>query len=142
MTDFQLVETDRVQAESLRLFMMALGYVPARENGGWVTENPYLQANRNISTATAIRLHNKGKGGWEVYPVKAPGTWYRPKGENVDILLSPYGLNLVLNSKLVKEVKFQASGKHMNGLVFPKDPLAHLIKPLDRRYFKEFGINP
>lgn len=139
---FTPVKTDHIQAESLRAFMETLGYRPARENGGWITDNPYLQGNRQLSTATAIKLHNKGKAGWEKYKVEnAPGTWYRPKGMNIDILLSSYGLNVLLASKIVKEVKFQASGRYVNGLVFPQDPLAHLIRPIDKRYLKEFGID-
>lgn len=139
---FEIVPTDAVQAESLRLFMQALGYRPARVNGGFITDNPYLQANRQLSTATAIKLHNRGKAGWEKFKVEGhDGTWYRPKGlSGVDILMSPYGLNVLLATKLVKEVKFQASRKAINGLVFPPDPLANLIKAADPRYLREFGI--
>ncbi len=138
---FEVVSTKSLQAESLRLFMQALGYVPARANGGFYTDNPFMAAHQQVSTATAIKLHNKGRTGWQRHRVEGSDqVWYRPKGLNVSILLSEYGLNVVLTAKLVKEVKFQASRKAPNGLVFPRDPLANLIKPNDRRYLSSFGI--
>lgn len=138
---FKIVTTVSMQAESLFLFMQALGYRPARNNGGWITDNPYLQGNRNLSTATAIKLHNKDKRGWEKLTIPgAPGTWYRPKGLNVDVCLSAYGLNRLLSAKLVEQVKFQASNKYLSGVVFPQDEHANMIKPVDKRYLKDFGI--
>lgn len=138
---FQPVSTANVQAESLRLFMQQLGYFPSRANGGFTTDNPYLQRYRQISTATAIKLHNKQRAGWvKVKLDNSDVTWYKPKGLNVEIMLTAYGVNTLLAAKLVKQVKFQASRRALNGLVFPTDPLANLIKPQDTRYFGDFGI--
>jgi hypothetical protein len=134
--EFQLVGTVEVQMESLRMFMQQLGYVPYRENGGWITANPALQANRVMSTRTAIKLHNLTKKGWKEFK---PG-WYHPAGIPVDIAVNSYSLNILLTHKIVQQVKLQAKRSATNGFVFPPDANANLIKFTDKRYHKLFNL--
>lgn len=135
--DFQLMSTSEIQAESLLRFMQQLGYQPYRQNGGWITTNPALQANRVISTRTAIKLHNLRKKDWKEFK---PG-WYAPKGIPVDVACSAYSLNILLQYKIVHAVKLQAKRSAENGFVFPPDELANLVKFTDKRYGSLFGVN-
>lgn len=132
MTDntFQLVDTGSAQVESLVNFMGQLGYRPARENGGWVTDNPALKANRSLSNATAIKLHNLVGIQWGV---TAQG-WRFPDSDygapaNVDILLSPVAYNMLQASKIFKQVKIQATRKG-----FGIQVQSFMVKPLDPIY--------
>lgn len=122
---FQVVATADIQAESLRLFMQALGYYPARVNGGFFTMNPSLAANRVVSTATAIKLHNLTRNDWKRYK---DTPYYRAENLPLEILVSEYTLDVLMVTKLCEQVKFQASRNHLNGLVFPPDANANLIK--------------
>lgn len=134
--DFQLVGTVEVQMESLRMFMQQLGYVPYRPNGGWITSNPALQANRVISTRTAIKLHNLSRKEWKEFK----DGWFHPKGIPVDIAVNTYALNILMSHKIVQQIKLQAKRSAENGFVFPPDANANLIKFTDKRYHKLFGL--
>lgn len=133
---YQVLDTFELQAESLLMFMRQLGYQPYRPNGGWITTNPILQANRVISTRTAIKLHNLRKKDWKEFK---PG-WFTPKGVPVDVACSAYALNILLQHKIVHEVKLHAKRDAVNGFVFPPDELANLVKLTDKRYHVLFGI--
>jgi len=134
-----VVNTGNVQAESLRLFMGMLGYVPARWNGGFVTENPRLAGNRTLSTATAIKLHNLTGDEW-VESEEAPG-WYLPAGFNLRIAITAYGVNMLQASKIVQHIKFQPKRTATNGLSLPKDENVHLVRFVDQRYAPLFGLS-
>lgn len=134
---FEVVHTDQVQAESLRLFMEQLGYFPARPNGGFITYQRELQANRAVSTRTAIKLHNLTREDWVKYK---DSNWYAPANLPLETLISDYALNRLMAAKLVEKVKFQSSRKCLNGLVFPPDPLAHLVKVADESYRPLLGL--
>lgn len=132
MTDnaFQLVDTTSAQVESLINFMSQLGYRPARLNGGWVTDNPALQANRSLSNATAIKLHNLTSLQWGVTSEgwRFPDTDFgAPSG--IDILLSPVAYNMLQASKIFKCVKIQATRKGSGIQV-----QSFMVKPLDPIY--------
>lgn len=134
--EFRLYDTSVIQAESLRLFMASLGYLPARPNGGWITENPALIANRNISTRTAIRLHNLPENEW----VSVTQGWFRPSGINIDLAVTRATLRVVFANKLVHQVKFSPAKNTTNGLSMPVDPLAHLVKPADAQFLIDWNI--
>lgn len=134
---FEVVPTDQVQAESLRLFMEQLGYHPARPNGGFITYQSQLQANRALSTATAIKLHNLSREDWKQYK---DTTWLAPSDLPLEMLISHYALNRLMTAKLVQTVKFQASRKAVNGLVFPPDQNANLIRVVDTKYRPLLGL--
>lgn len=134
---FQVTPTADIQAESLRLFMAALGYYPARQNGGFITMNPALAANSQYSTRTAITLHNLSREDWKQYR----GTpFYGPEGLDLQLLVTEYTLNVIMATKLVEKVKFQASRKAPCGLVFPPDQNANLIRAMSKGYLPLFGI--
>ncbi|WOZ57456.1 hypothetical protein [Pseudomonas phage vB_PseuGesM_254] len=146
--NFQKVDTKSIQLESLFNFMAYLGYEPARidrlpaagkerhktRNGGWQMFSG-VQAkggNRNISTRTAIHLHNQELSDYE--EVK-PG-WFKPKGTKVDMHLSKYALNVLLAHKLVHQVKFQAANRAIRGIQFQSD----MVRFVDPTYATLYGI--
>lgn len=136
---FQVVPTADVQAESLRLFMKALDYEPARINGGFITYNKRMAANSQYSTRTAIKMHNLPREGWQKYK---DTPFYEPIGLGFEcqLLITDYTLNVIMATKLVEQVKFQPSRKAWNGMVFPPDTNAHLVKTLPE-YRPLFGID-
>lgn len=132
----EIINTTAIQAESLRLFMAQLGYRPWRGNGGWITDNPAMSANRTLSTKTAIGLHNRKRKDW----VEVGPGWYGLPDLKLRLVVTAYGLNLLNAAKLVKEIKLQPSRRATNGLVMPPDALAHLIKIKDEKYWALFGL--
>lgn len=137
---FQVTPTQYAQAESLRQFMRGLDYDPARSNGGFRTHSKALKANSQISTATAIKLHNLSREDWKPYELDNNYFYPAPLDGKVDILISEYTLDVIMASKVVQKVKFQASRKAVNGLVFPPDENANLVRVTKESYKRLIGI--
>ncbi len=125
MKDFEMKDTAQAQIESLCNFMDQLGYKPARANGGWVTDQPQLKGIRNLSNATAIKLHNLPRGSWK----RVEGGWMHAEGVNVELYLSPVRLNMLFASKLFHKIKFQAT-RDSRGFQIQ----SHMVKPVDSLY--------
>lgn len=133
---FELRGTAGIQGESLRLFMGALGYYPARPNGGWATSNQALAPNRVISTRNAIRLHNLKREEWvEIMP-----GWFGVPFMNLGITINNYAMNVIQAAKLVEHVKLVPVRKAPNGMMLAIDPNANLIRAADPSYMAIFGL--
>lgn len=122
---FEVKDTGDLQIQSLIEFMSQLGYAPARQNGGWVNNNPILKANKNLSNATAIFLHNSKKKAWERI---GETPFFRCPAQNVDLALSFIQLQRAYASRYVEKVKLQATRK---GTGFQLQ--YHMVKPADKR---------
>ena len=132
--------TQYAQSESLRQFMRGLDYLPARPNGGFATTSAVLKPHSQISTATAIKLHNLTREDWKPHPVYTGYFYPEALADKLDILISEFTLDIIMASKVVHKVKFQASRKHINGLVFPPDENANLVRVTKPSYKKMLGI--
>lgn len=141
MTDFEMKDTTQVQLDSLIAVMGALGYRVDRAGspgdkrkptGGFVTDIPALQANRNLSMTTAIKIHNTPRKNW----VKVAEGWYKLPIEGVDIVVSAYALNILFAKKLVETVKFVKDRKTPNHIRLQ----SHMVKPANRAYTAMLGL--
>ena len=133
---YELLGTQLIQQESLRLFMASLGYFPARPNGGFRNQNPELAANAVLSTRTAIKLHNLSRSEW----VKTEDGRYAAEGLNLTLRLNDYAVNVSQAAKMVHEVKLVPNKKAVNGFTMPVDANANLIRVTHPEYWEMFGI--
>lgn len=140
---FQQIDTQRIQLDSLLAVMDTVGYrldrtgAPGdkrKPTGGFVTDNPSLKANRNISITTAVKIHNAPRKAW----IKVAEGWYRLDIPGVDIALSAYGLNILFARKIVEKVKFIKNRKSPSHLVLQD----HMVKPVSRAYIPLLGLTP
>lgn len=144
--DFQVVDTAQIQLDSLLAVMDTVGYridraggtLPdgkpdkRKPTGGFVTDNPNLKANRNLSLTTAIKIHNAPRKQW----LKVAEGWYKLQLDGVDIILSVYALNILFARKLVEKVKFIKDRKAPNHIKLQ----SHMVKPANRAYTTMLGL--
>lgn len=140
---FEMIDTLEIQLNSLSAVMNQIGYrldrVGAKGDlrkatGGFITDNPSLQANRNIGLNTAVKIHNAERDDWKEHE-GYPG-WYTLDIGGVDICLNKYGLNLVFASKLVEKVKLVKALKSVGHILVQN----HMVKPVDKEYIHFLGI--
>lgn len=146
--EFQMIDTQQVQLDSLMAVMDSVGYrldrtggtMPdgkpdkRKATGGFVTDNPALKANRNLSMTTAIKIHNAPRKQW----VKVAEGWYKLDIEGINLCMSAYALNVLFARKLVEKVKFIKNRKAPSHLVLQ----SHMVKPVNRAYVPLFGLVP
>lgn len=140
---FQIVDTQQIQLDSLLAVMEAVGYRMDRcgrsgdkrkATGGFITDNPALKANRNLSLTTAVRIHNATRKQW----VKIAEGWYQLDLPGVNICMSAYALNILFARKIVEKVKFQKNRKAPSHIVLHD----HMVKPVNRAYIPLLGLVP
>lgn len=125
--DDKVKDTMGLQMESLRIFMGSLSYTPARANGGFYTDLPLLASRSQLSTRTAIRLHNLDRSDWDKVPGKDLYTPSQYSGMQGLFEVTAAGLAYIQAMKLVKEVKFTPTKRAPNGLLL-KHENCHLVK--------------
>lgn len=139
--EFQMVDTQQIQLDSLVAVMDAVGYRfdrigaegdKRKATGGFVTDNPALQANRNLSNTTAVKIHNAPRKQW----VKVQDGWYKLDIPGIDLVMSAYALNLLFARKLVEKVKFVKTRKSPSHFMLQ----SHMVKPANRAYIPLLGL--
>lgn len=138
---FQVVDTTQIQLDSLVSVMDSLGYRLDRRGGsgdirkptgGFVTDNVNMKANRNISTTTAVKIHNTPRSQW----VKVLPGWYQLQVGGMVLVVTAYALNVLFARKLVEKVKFQKNRKSQFHVVVTD----HMVKPVDEDYTALLGL--
>lgn len=130
--EFVKVDTTVIQVRSVLNFMYALGYTLDEDGktGRFTTNQKVFKANRHLSFATAVRLHNMPLEDWTI----AEGAEFaHPKGVNILKGFAPLGVHLATASKLVSEVKLSVS---RYGQVLTQDVMVH---PLNKTVIALIG---